>query len=114
MPRADTLGGLADLIGIDPQALAETGRRWNTMAAAGVDEDFGRGGNPYDVYYGDADVTPNPCLAPLDRPPYYAVRMLSGMIGTKGGPVTDADGQLLDRHDEPVSGVFAVGNATAF
>ena len=37
-------------------------------------------------------VLKHPNLGPIDEPPYYAVKVLSGTIGTKGGPVTDADG----------------------
>jgi len=114
MARGGSLRELAAAIGVDADALAATGDRWNTMCASGVDEDFGRGGNPYDRYYGDAEVAPNPNMTPLDEPPFYAVPMLSGAAGTKGGPVTDTEGRVRDRSGEIIPGVYAVGNTTAF
>jgi predicted oxidoreductase len=56
----------------------------------------------------------NASIGPLDEPPYYGLRMLSGTIGSKGGPVTDVDGRVLDGDGEPIPGLFAVGNAAAF
>jgi succinate dehydrogenase/fumarate reductase flavoprotein subunit len=112
--QGDSLADLAARLSIDAGALQTTVRRWNEHCASGVDLEFGRGGNVYDRYYGDPDVEPNPNLGPLDRPPYYAVRVLAGTIGTKGGPVTDADGTVLTQAGTPIGGVFAVGNAAAF
>lgn len=114
MARAGTLRELAAAIGVDADGLAATGDRWNKMCASGVDEDFGRGGNPYDRYYGDPELSPNPNMSPLDEPPYYAVPMLSGAAGTKGGPVTDTEGRVLDRDGQAIPGVYAAGNTTAF
>ncbi len=48
------------------------------------------------------------------RPPFYAVRVLAGTIGTKGGPVTDADGRVLTEAGTPVPGLYAAGNVAAF
>jgi 3-oxosteroid 1-dehydrogenase len=114
VPAADSPRALASRIGVDPDGLQATLDNWNAMCPHGVDEEFGRGGNPYDRYYGDARVTPNPTMAPIDEGPYYAVRMLSGSAGTKGGPVTDVDARVLDRDGEPVPGLYAAGNTTAF
>lgn len=114
MARGATLRELAAKIGVDPEGLSATGDRWNKMCGSGVDEDFDRGGNPYDRYYGDAEITPNPNMTPVDEPPYYAVPMLSGAAGTKGGPVTDTEGRVLDHGGAVIPGVYAVGNTTSF
>jgi 3-oxosteroid 1-dehydrogenase len=106
--------GLADLIGVDPDGLERTVIRWNTACAEGVDPDFGRGGNPYDRYGGDPWSQPSPNLGPVADPPFYAVRVLAGTIGTKGGPVTDATGTVLTDRGGPIPGLYAVGNAAAF
>ncbi|MCW2620354.1 MAG: fumarate reductase, partial [Modestobacter sp.] len=45
--------------------------------------------------------------------PYYAVRVYSGALGTKGGPRTDAEGRVLDVDLEPIAGLYAAGNAMA-
>jgi succinate dehydrogenase/fumarate reductase flavoprotein subunit len=109
-----TLGGLAQRLGVDPDGLSEQVQVWNKACSRGVDEEFGKGDNAYDRYYADPGQVGNASIGPLDEPPYYGLRMLSGTIGSKGGPVTDVDGRVLDRDGEPIPGLFAVGNAAAF
>jgi 3-oxosteroid 1-dehydrogenase len=109
-----TAAELAGNIGADPAALAGTVSRWNQACAAGADPDFGRGQDAYQRFCGDPEVRPNPSLGPLDQPPYYAVEVLAGTIGTKGGPVTDTDGRVLRADGSPVPGLYAAGNAAAF
>ena len=105
---------LAALIGVDPGGLTATVSTWNESCARGADPDFGRGGNVYDRYGGDPDLAGAPNLGPLTDPPFYAVRVLAGTIGTKGGPVTDAAGTVLTTAGQPVAGLYAAGNAAAF
>jgi 3-oxosteroid 1-dehydrogenase len=114
MPRAGSLAGLAGLIGVDPEGLTATVARWNESCADGSDPDFGRGGNVYDRYGGDPGVTGAPNLGPLTDPPFYAVRVLAGTIGTKGGPVTGATAAVLTAAGTPIEGLYAAGNAAAF
>jgi 3-oxosteroid 1-dehydrogenase len=109
-----TLAALAGKIGVAPAALADTVRRWNEACAEGADRDFGRGEGDYERFCGDPAVSPNPSLGPVDEAPYYAVEVLAGTIGTKGGPVTDPDGVVLDWAGAPITGLYAVGNAAAF
>ena len=54
--------------------------------------------------------TSEPPLGPLDTPPFYAVRVHSGALGTKGGPRTDGDGRVLDVDGHPIAGLYAAGN----
>lgn len=63
--RVDTLGGLAQLLGLEPQALERSVERFSGFAASGEDPDFGKGSNAYNRYLGAADHAPNPCLGPL-------------------------------------------------
>jgi succinate dehydrogenase/fumarate reductase flavoprotein subunit len=109
-----SLAALAGRIGVPAAALAGTVRRWNEACAGGADPDFGRGEGAYEQFCGDPAVRPNPSLGPIDEPPYYAVEVLAGTIGTKGGPVTDTDGAVLDRAGAPIPGLYAAGNAAAF
>ncbi len=106
--------GLSVLLGIDPKALAATIGRWNEMCAIGQDLDFGRGDNHYDRYYGDPDAPGHPNLGAIDTPPFYGARILSGVVGSKGGPVTDRDGRILGVDRRPRDGWYAVGNASAW
>ena len=111
--RASSLAGLAAQMAVDPVALKQTVSRFNGFAAAGVDADFGRGGTVYDRYYGDPRVRPNPNLGPIDRPPFWAVRVYPGDLGTKGGLLTDEHGQVLRTGGAPIPGLYAAGNTTA-
>jgi succinate dehydrogenase/fumarate reductase flavoprotein subunit len=111
--RAATLAELAGRLGIDAAGLAETVTAFNEHAAAGADPAFGRGASAHDRYYGDATHAPNPCLAPLATPPFYAIKVLPGSLGTKSGIVIDADGRALDAEGEPIPRLYACGNATA-
>lgn len=111
--RADTLEELAGQIGVDGAGLAKTVERMNRYAATGTDEDFGRGGNVFDRYYGDSNVTPNPCLAPVAKGPFYAMPMQAGDIGTKGGLKTDEHARVLLENGEAIGGLYAIGNTSA-
>lgn len=112
--QGDTLASLAERIGVDPAGLERTVERFNAFALNGVDQDFQRGASAYDRYYGDPLVRPNPNLAPLDEPPFYAVQVLPGTIGTKGGLVTDPDARVLDVRGRVIPGLYAAGNVAAF
>lgn len=111
--RAPTIAALAKMIDVDPAALTATVERFNVFASAGKDEDFGRGDNPYDTYFGDPGVKPNPCLAPLRRAPFYAVALYPGDLGTKGGLVTDPQARVLREDGSVIAGLYAAGNTTA-
>ena len=110
--RADDLAGLARGAEIDADGLVKTVTRFNEFAAAGRDEDFGRGDSAYDRYYGDPRLA-NPNLAPLARPPFYAVRVVPGDLGTKGGLRTDERARVLRPDGTAIEGLFAAGNASA-
>jgi 3-oxosteroid 1-dehydrogenase len=110
---ADSLAELAARVGIDPAGLAGTVREFNADARSGVDTRFGRGVRALDRYYGDPDHGPNPSLAPLAEPPYHAVPVLPGLLGTKGGARTDPDGRVLDHDGRAVPGLYACGNVAA-
>jgi 3-oxosteroid 1-dehydrogenase len=111
--RSDTVEGLAEQIGVDPTGLVETVARFNDMARTGLDTDFHRGDSAYDKYYGDPTNKPNPCLGPIDQAPFYAVKIVPGDLGTKGGVVTDEHGRALRPDGSVIEGLYAAGNASA-
>lgn len=113
LKRASSLTELAGQIGVDPDGLTTTVERFNRFAATGRDQDFHRGDTAYDRFYGDPRVKPNPNLAAIDTPPYYASAIYPGDLGTKGGLLTDEHARVL-RHDAtPIPGLYAAGNTTA-
>ena len=111
--KADTLDELARQIGVDPAGLADTVAKMNDYARSGKDADFGRGDSVFDRYYGDVNVKPNPCLAPIQKGPFYAMRMDAGDIGTKGGLLTDAQARVVRPDGTPIEGLYAIGNTSA-
>lgn len=113
MVQADTLPALAEKLGVDPAGLAGTVERFNEYARDGEDQEFGRGAAEQDRHLGDPAVTPNPCLAPLEEGPFYAVQLHPGVLGTAGGLQTDLNGQVLDWDGVPLTGLYAAGNCSA-
>lgn len=111
--KADTLGQLAGKCGIDAAGLEETAARFNTFAATGADPDFHKGKRAYDRYYGDPRVKPNPCLAPVNKPPFYAFALYPGDVGTCGGLLTDEHARVLRDDGHPIVGLYGTGNCTA-
>ena len=111
---ADTLQALAAEIGIDGAALAETVARFNGFARDGHDPDFARGTSAYDHFYGDrsragAAVT----LGAVEQAPFFAVEIRMGMLGTNGGPQTDASARILGHDGAPIPGLYGAGNVIA-
>jgi 3-oxosteroid 1-dehydrogenase len=113
LKKGRTIGELAVAMGVDPARLEATLARYNEHAANGEDPDFHRGEAAYDKMYGDPRVTPNPCLRPLDKGPFYAMPMYPGDIGTNGGLRTDPKARVLDGKGQPIPGLYAIGNSAA-
>jgi len=111
--KGDTLPALAREIGVDSQKLQETVLRFNRFAHNGIDEDFLRGANASDRYYSDPACAPNPNLGAMLEGPFYAVPVVAGDIGTKGGLLTDADARVLREDGSIIKGLFACGNCSA-
>lgn len=110
----DTVRALAEAIGIPPEKLEATVERFNAHAVHGQDPDFARGTSAYDRFYGDrsrggALAT----LGTLAQPPYRAVRVHMGMLGTNGGPQTDGAARILGHDGAPIPGLFGAGNVIA-
>ncbi|MCL2543180.1 MAG: 3-oxosteroid 1-dehydrogenase [Nocardioidaceae bacterium] len=111
--RADTLEALAEKIGVPADSLAATVERFNGFARRGIDEDFHRGESAYDKYYSDPTVEPNCSLAPIEKGPFYAVTIVPGDLGTKGGLVTDERARVLREDGSVIPGLYAAGNVSA-
>jgi hypothetical protein len=108
-----TPAALAARLGIDPGAFAATLAAWNATAARGEDPEFGKGGDAYQRHIGEAGHAPNPCIAPLTEPPFFAVRLRAGDIGSFAGLRADGDARVLRPDGTPIPGLHAVGNDMA-
>lgn len=106
---ADTLEQLAERIGVPAAALIATVERFNDLARAGIDGDFGRGQGAYERYFTGSEGS----LGTIERPPFYALPVISGGVGTKGGAMTDASACVLDHAGTPIPHFYAAGNASA-
>jgi succinate dehydrogenase/fumarate reductase flavoprotein subunit len=107
--EAPTLRALAGRIGVDADGLERTVAEYNADARTGTDRAFARGADAYARYLGDSDVGPNPCMAPLETPPFHAVELVASDLGTVAGLRTDVDARVLDAHGAPVPGLYAAG-----
>ena len=108
--RAESLEELAELLGLSD--LPATVARFNGFAEAGVDEDFGRGSDEYDTFFAGGEGA-NKALVAVDRPPFFAARLVLSDLGTKGGLVTDRDGRVLRADGRAIAGLYATGNSSA-
>ena len=114
LKRAATIAGLATLCGIDPEALVATVNFYNSHAFEGADPAFGRGSTPFNRKQGDLlHRGPNPCVAPIVDGPFYAVKVQPGSFGTFAGLRSNGSAQVLDRHDQAIAGLYAVGSDMA-
>ena len=114
LKRGRTLDELARTCGVDAQNLQNTVQTYNQMALQGQDKDFAKGETPYNRMQGDADMGQhNPCMAPIQGGPYYAVRVVPGSLGTFAGLKVNAHAQVLDVDMQPISGLYAGGNDMA-
>lgn len=110
LKRATTIEDLARQCGLDPARLTQTIDDYNRDAAHGRDRQFHRGMSAYNKAQGDPENKPNPCVAPILRGPFYAVRIVAGSLGTFAGLRTDAFARVLDGEGQPIAGLYAVGN----
>ena len=111
---AGSIAALAQQLALAPAVLEATVARFNEYAALGKDPDFARGESAYDAYNGDRTLpAPFATLGVLQRAPFHAVKVVSGALGTKGGPKTNVHAQVLDPRGRVIRGLYAVGNAMA-
>jgi 3-oxosteroid 1-dehydrogenase len=111
--KAATVEALAAEIDVPAAALRATLDRFNGFARSGTDEDFHRGESAYDKYYSDPRVRPNPSLHTIDQAPFYAVKIVPGDLGTKGGLVTDERARVLRADGSVIPGLYAAGNVSS-
>jgi 3-oxosteroid 1-dehydrogenase len=111
--KAASIEELAAEIDVPAKALEATVEKFNGFATSGTDEDFHRGESAYDKYYSDPTVKPNPSLHAIDQGPFYAVKIVPGDLGTKGGLVTDERARVLRPDGSVIPGLYAAGNVSS-
>jgi len=111
--RGETPVALAQAAGFEAAAFAKTLAAYNEGARRGEDPAFGRGGDIYQRHLGDAEQQPNPCVAPIERAPFFAVKVAPADLGMAAGLATDEHAHVLDANDQPIPGLWACGNDMA-
>ncbi|HKX09196.1 MAG TPA: FAD-binding protein, partial [Stellaceae bacterium] len=110
---APMIEGLARRISVDAAGLSDTIRRSNAYARTGVDLDFGKGETELNRFNGDPNHGPNPCLGPIETPPFCALAVWPAEIACSTGLATDEDARVLDKDGRPITGLYACGNDMA-
>lgn len=110
LKQGATPGELARVCGIDAEGLERTLRTFNAGASRGEDPEFGKGKNVYERFNGTIGIAPNPCLAPIATPPFYAVRLIPGDIGTFVGLRADASARAISTDGRVIEGLYVAGN----
>lgn len=108
--EAPDIAQLAAQIGIKPAVLAATIATYNDDAKEGRDPEFGRGSTIYQRHLGDISHKPNPCVAPIARAPFFAMRIYPADLGTAIGMKVDAHARVLREDGTPIAGLYACGN----
>ncbi len=93
--RAESLSELAEKMGVPAAALEETVGRYNGWCDSGEDKDFG---------------VPARFLSSVKEGPFYAGRVSAWLLNVGFGLHVNADSQVLTEEDEPIGGLYAVGN----
>jgi len=110
---AASIDELAQRISVDAAGLRESVRRANEFARTGVDLDFGKGETELNRFNGDPGHAPNPCLGPIETPPFCALQVWPAEIACSTGLATDEDARVLDHDGRPIPGLYACGNDMA-
>jgi 3-oxosteroid 1-dehydrogenase len=114
--RAESVAELARLIGLDPAVLSETVGRFNEFARRGTDEDFHRGETAWEKFNAPdpgPEAGGNGALGTISVPPFYAAPYERAILATKGGPRTNARGQVLREDGRVIPGLYCAGVAMA-
>ena len=114
LKRGHSIAELAKACGIDEQGLSQTVKSFNEHARSGQDPEFGRGSTAFNRRNGDALYPgPNPCVAPIENGPFYAIKVQPGCFGTFAGLRTNGNAQVLNADNQPIAGLYAAGTDMA-
>ncbi|MBB5426028.1 succinate dehydrogenase/fumarate reductase flavoprotein subunit [Paraburkholderia sp. JPY158] len=108
--KGKALRDLAKQCGITADTLEKTVAEYNKGAVVGQDMQYGRGTTAFNRYLADPENKPNPCVAPVQNGPFYAVKVLMGDLGTFDGIETAVTGEVLRKDGSQIEGLYAVGN----
>lgn len=111
--QAPTLAELAGKLQVNTSNLVATLGAFNENARKGKDPVFHRGETLYDRKSGDPAIKPNPCLYPIDKPPFYGFEIQLGSGGTHSGLIINRRAQVQSVRDGSIPGLYACPNTAA-
>jgi hypothetical protein len=92
--RADSIGELASMMGIEESVLARTIADWDAACDGGADAIFGR---------------PASSMVKIATPPFYYAEVWPVCSNTHGGPVHDSEQRVLNAFGEAIPRLYAAG-----
>ena len=111
--RAESLEELATGLGIDPGRLTETVKRFNEFCHRGSDDDFHRGEAPSQFSHEEDRI--GATLGTIEEPPFWGCRLTFAGAGIcSHGLEIGANASVVDRAGQPITGLYATGNAVAY
>lgn len=97
--KADTIEELAEKLGRDPAALKATIDKYNAMAKAGKDTEYGRSAEK---------------MSPIDTAPFYAVGITPALVGTTGGAERNTKAQVLRWDGSVIPNLYEAGELGSY
>ncbi len=92
--KGNTLRELAEKIGVPPDNLEDTVKKYNQYCRDKHDPEFNR--HPKR-------------MEPIDTPPYYEVIQWPGGPNTQGGPKRNKNAQIVNPDDKPIPRLYSAG-----
>jgi succinate dehydrogenase/fumarate reductase flavoprotein subunit len=97
--KGEKIPELASRLGIKGEDLEDTITRYNQHCKAQQDSDFGR---------------PQKSLVPLEKGPFYAVKLYPATFNTQGGPKRNAKCRIVDPNNHPIPRLYSAGEMGSF
>lgn len=114
--KADTLGELADLMGIEREGLEAEVAAYNEHARDNEDPEFDRNKENAlrTLAFMGASMSltgesPTSAIGTIEKGPFYCCRYVPGTCSTNGGMRINGNAQVLDVDGDPIGGLYAVG-----
>lgn len=92
--QGNSIEELAAKMGIDPATFAQTVKDYNLDVKNGRKDDLGVQ------------------MSALDVAPFYAIKVVPGILSSRGGLKINEKAQVLNTKDQPIPGLYAAGETT--